>query len=156
MLVGKIEQEVRHPRRGALIEQLLDARLEPPEAQAHDFRDLVAEGGAFLNELTHDRLIHRADDRRLEGLCGVIARTVVDDGELAEDVAGGEQGERQFATVGPARGDLHRARLQQIDLIAGVALHVDPIAARDLEHARHLMDALLLGVGQHVEELEVL
>ena len=86
----------------------------------------------------------------------VIARRVVHDGQLTEDVARIEKRKNRVHAIGASDGDLHDADFEGKNLVARIACEIDALPARHLEHSRHLVDIAFLEIGQGIQHSEVL
>src|SRR5262249_44788787 len=88
----------------------------------------------------------------------MVARCVLDHGELAKDVTWIQKREDRFLLIRRRRRDLNDPDLEEKQLVAWIALHVDALPASYLEHPGHFQDQLHLGRGhdvQHPKPLEV-
>lgn len=80
-----------------LVQEILDAGAERPNAQPHQFGDLVPELGRVANELQHEIPAQGAQHGVIISFGHVIARRVVHDGQFPKDVSGVQERQDHFA-----------------------------------------------------------
>ncbi len=151
LLLDEVAQDDRDARLDGLEGLAGEALVGLAQAPAEGDHQARGDAGVLVHQPAHVGAEHGHDGGRLDSLDGGRAALVLEHGELAEDVAGTEGGERDDAPVGVLAHGAGAAGAHDVAGVAGVALAKDDLAGLELAGHGELGDALQVGGVQRGE-----